>query len=86
MRARAGGQRQRLATRIALGIHAPSPARSPSHRPPQFNEEMLEGCAKQSEFRSIALALSFFHACLQERKKFGVGNLPGARSGIGWNM
>lgn len=21
-----------------------------------------------------------------ERKKFGVGNMPGARSGIGWNM
>jgi hypothetical protein len=21
-----------------------------------------------------------------ERKKFGVGNLPGATSGIGWNM
>lgn len=31
-------------------------------------------------------ALSFFHAALLERKKFGVGNLPGARSGIGWNM
>lgn len=36
--------------------------------------------------RSIIFALSFFHAALLERKKFGVGNLPGARSGIGWNM
>jgi hypothetical protein len=36
--------------------------------------------------RSILCALSFFHAALLERKKFGVGNQPGARSGIGWNM
>lgn len=36
--------------------------------------------------RSILFALSFFHATLLERKKFGVGNQPGARSGIGWNM
>ena len=26
------------------------------------------------------------HAALLERKKFGVGNLPNATSGIGWNM
>ncbi|KAL4450636.1 hypothetical protein ABPG77_000992 [Micractinium sp. CCAP 211/92] len=51
-----------------------------------FSEEIMESCAKQSEFRSIIFALSFFHAALLERKKFGVGNLPGARSGIGWNM
>lgn len=31
-------------------------------------------------------ALCYFHAALLERKKFGVGNLPGATSGIGWNM
>ena len=36
--------------------------------------------------RAILFALSFFHAALLERKKFGTGNLPGARSGIGWNM
>ncbi|KAK9866454.1 hypothetical protein WJX84_011662 [Apatococcus fuscideae] len=52
----------------------------------QFNEEILEGCAKQAEFRSIIFALSYFHAALLERKKFGVGNLPAATSGIGWNM
>ena len=51
-----------------------------------FNEEILEGCAKQAEFRSIVFALCYFHAVLLERKKFGVGNLPGATSGIGWNM
>lgn len=51
-----------------------------------FTEESLEGCAKQQEFRSVVFALCYFHAALLERKKFGVGNLPGATSGIGWNM
>ena len=51
-----------------------------------FNEEMLESCAKQQEFRSIVFALCYFHAALLERKKFGVGNLIGAKSGVGWNM
>ena len=36
--------------------------------------------------RTIIFALSFFHAAVLERKKFGVGNLPGARSGIGLNI
>jgi hypothetical protein len=40
----------------------------------------------QAEFRTIIFALCYFHAALLERKKFGVGNLPGATSGIGWNM
>lgn len=51
-----------------------------------FSEEIMESCSKQAEFRSIIFALSYFHAALLERKKFGVGNTPGARSGIGWNM
>jgi dynein heavy chain, axonemal len=51
-----------------------------------FNEEILEACAKQSEFRVIVFGLCYFHACLLERKKFGVGNLPKSTSGIGWNM
>jgi dynein heavy chain len=42
--------------------------------------------ALQAEFRTIIFALCYFHAALLERKKFGVGNLPGATSGIGWNM
>jgi len=41
----------------------------------------MEGCAKQMEFRAIVFALCFFHASILERKKFGVGNLPGATSG-----
>jgi dynein heavy chain len=52
----------------------------------QLDDSALEGCARQAEFRTLAFALCFFHAVLLERKKFGVGNLPGARSGTGWNM
>jgi dynein heavy chain len=53
----------------------------------QFDDETLDrACARQAEYRAIVFALCFFHAALQERKKFGVGNMPGARSGIGWNM
>ena len=40
----------------------------------------------QAEYRSIIFSLCYFHAALLERKKFGVGNLPAATSGIGWNM
>jgi len=43
-------------------------------------------CDVQAEYRSIIFALCYFHAALLERKKFGVGNLPAATSGIGWNM
>ena len=51
-----------------------------------FNEEMFEACAKQAEFKTIVFALCYFHAAILERKKFGVGNMPDAASGIGWNM
>lgn len=44
-----------------------------------FPEELFEACAKPGVFASIAFALAYFHACLVERKRFGVGNLPGAR-------
>jgi hypothetical protein len=47
---------------------------------------MFEACAKVGEFKSIVFALCYFHAAILERKKFGVGNLPDAASGIGWNM
>jgi len=51
-----------------------------------FTDEIVDSCAKQAEFRSIIFALSYFHAAILERKKFGVGNIPGSTSGIGWNM
>ena len=51
-----------------------------------FSDEYVESCAKPAEFRTIIFNLSYFHSSLLERKKYGVGNLPGAKSGIGWNM
>ena len=48
-----------------------------------FSEDMFENCSKPSEMKSISFALCYFHAAMLERKKFGVGNLPGASSGIG---
>ena len=51
-----------------------------------FSDDAFEACSKQQEFKAIVFALCYFHAALLERKKFGVGNLPGSTSGIGWNM
>ena len=51
-----------------------------------FSDEDVENCSRQSEYKAIIFALSYFHAVTLERKKFGVGNLPNASSGIGWNM
>ena len=51
-----------------------------------FTEDGFEMCSKPGEYKSISFALCYFHAAMLERKKFGVGNLPGASSGIGWNM
>lgn len=48
----------------------------------QFSEDFLEGCSKQAEFRAISFGLAYFHAAMLERKRFGVGNLPGATSGM----
>ena len=36
-----------------------------------FNDDMLEECSKQAEFKNITFALSYFHACILQRKKFG---------------
>lgn len=42
----------------------------------KLNDEILNECPKQ-EFKSLVYVLSFFHATIQERKKFGK---------IGWNV
>jgi dynein heavy chain len=36
-----------------------------------FNDDMLEECSKQSEFKAIVFATSYFHAVVLQRKKFG---------------
>uniref|UniRef100_A0A8C5IYP6 Dynein axonemal heavy chain 17 n=1 Tax=Junco hyemalis TaxID=40217 RepID=A0A8C5IYP6_JUNHY len=36
-----------------------------------FNQEILEQCSKESEFRCILFALCYFHAAVAERRRFG---------------
>ncbi|XP_045523813.1 dynein beta chain, ciliary [Pieris brassicae] len=36
-----------------------------------FNQETLEMCGKEAEFKAILIALCYFHAVVAERRKFG---------------
>ena len=36
-----------------------------------FQQETLEMCARENEFKSILFSLCYFHAVVAERRKFG---------------
>ena len=42
-----------------------------------MNQEFLDGCTKPEIWRKLLFSLSYFHACIQERRKFGP---------LGWNI
>ena len=62
---------------IKITNEAPTGMKANLHKAlDNFNQDILEKCSKELEFKSILFSLCYFHAVVVERKKFGA---------IGWN-
>eukprot|EP00835_Amoeboradix_gromovi_P001568 NODE_74_length_23402_cov_1.166974.p1 type:complete len:4329 gc:universal NODE_74_length_23402_cov_1.166974:19649-6663(-) len=62
---------------IKITNEAPTGMKANLHKAlDNFDQEILDKCSKELEFKSILFALCYFHAVVVERKKFGA---------IGWN-
>lgn len=61
-----------LESSIKITNEPPSGMRANIHKAlSNFNQETLEQCGKEAEFKTILFALCYFHAVVAERRKFG---------------
>ena len=61
-----------LETSIKITNEPPSGIHANLHKAlDNFNQETMESCSKEAEFKSILFSLCYFHAVVAERRKFG---------------
>lgn len=61
-----------LESAIKITNEPPSGMKANIHKAlDNFNQDTLEMCSKETEFKSILFALCYFHAVVAERRKFG---------------
>ncbi|KAK2515570.1 hypothetical protein Q9233_014083 [Columba guinea] len=61
-----------LENSIKITSEAPTGMHANLHKAlDNFNQDTLEICTRENEFKSILFALSYFHAAVAERRKFG---------------
>lgn len=61
-----------LESAIKITNEPPTGMRANIHKAlDNFNQDTLESCAKETEFKAILFTLCYYHAALAERRKFG---------------
>ncbi|KAL0116299.1 hypothetical protein PUN28_011253 [Cardiocondyla obscurior] len=61
-----------LESAIKITNEPPTGIRANIHKAlDNFSEEVLESCAKETEFKAILFTLCYYHAAVAERRKFG---------------